>query len=146
MQVFEAAFVASIRKIWAGGMGPSGPFQSLARKLPAAKRTSLSSFLEMSRRELLKGELKNEYLAGQACGLPGCDRVDSMQRCTACGIVAYCCKPHQLAHWKVHKVKCRAVRSSRNGKRRSEWLAETAIKFWRDIQIQITIHKIWHGK
>ena len=45
MHRFEAAFVASIRKIWAGGTGPTGPFQSLVREQSAAQRIPLSSFL-----------------------------------------------------------------------------------------------------
>lgn len=37
---------------------------------------------------------------------PVCKKVGS-QICSACKIVAYCCKKHQKEHWKVHKPQCR---------------------------------------
>lgn len=89
MDRFEAVFVASIHKVWTGDMGPTGPFQIPIKEQAAAQRIPLSSFLETSYRDLLKSELRDEYLAGRVCGLPGCTRVDSLKRCAACGIVAY---------------------------------------------------------
>lgn len=28
-------------------------------------------------------------------------------KCSACKLVAYCCKEHQKQHWKTHKSLCR---------------------------------------
>ena len=36
-----------------------------------------------------------------------------MSRCSGCKAVAYCCKEHQVAHWKEHKPDCKALRKAR---------------------------------
>ena len=44
------------------------------------------------------------------CGNPSCTK-ESTSRCTGCGVVAYCGRECQKAHWKVHKLQCRAAGS-----------------------------------
>ena len=145
---FEVAFVASIHKVSCGGaVGPTGPFESLVREQPTAQRIPLTFFLQMSLDHLFNGkfgEFMDEYRV-RGCGLPSCDRVDSLKRCAACGIVGYCCKDHQRAHWKQHKSKCRAVLITRNNKLHREWVAETAINFWRGPQVQFQMRNILRG-
>jgi ankyrin repeat protein len=52
----------------------------------------------------------------RVCALPTCQarrRADyddkKLKNCAACGKVAYCSKEHQVAHWKDHKVGCKAA-------------------------------------
>ena len=37
-----------------------------------------------------------------------------LQRCTACRSVAYCGRDCQLAHWKQHKRRCKAIKAERS--------------------------------
>lgn len=44
------------------------------------------------------------------CGNPACAK-EGTSRCTGCGVVAYCGRDCQKAHWKAHKPQCRAAGS-----------------------------------
>ena len=38
-----------------------------------------------------------------------CGSSDNLKQCSGCGCVYYCCKDHQRADWKLHKLRCKAM-------------------------------------
>jgi hypothetical protein len=55
------------------------------------------------------GQLKSCALA--CCGAKEA-HVSHFSRCSACKIVVYCCREHQVAHWPTHKAACKAARKA----------------------------------
>ena len=61
-------------------------------------------------------------MGDDACCLPTCaaargDANMTLKRCARCGCAAYCCKEHQVAHWRRHKALC-TVRAAVEAARR----------------------------
>ncbi|KAJ1420502.1 hypothetical protein B484DRAFT_481317 [Ochromonadaceae sp. CCMP2298] len=54
---------------------------------------------------------KQHPTTSQLCSNPGCPE-QSSSRCGRCGGACYCCKEHQVAHWKTHKLVCKASTAS----------------------------------
>ena len=52
----------------------------------------------------------------RSCGLASCGakeaHVDHFKRCSACKMVVYCCREHQLEDWPAHKRECKAARKA----------------------------------
>ena len=46
------------------------------------------------------------------CGRPGCSN-HGAKKCAGCEAIRYCSAECQRAHWKVHKVACRAVQEQK---------------------------------
>ena len=52
--------------------------------------------------------LKERFCEGM-CALGRCMGLNDLKGCSACNAVYYCCKDHQLEHWKGegHKMVCK---------------------------------------
>lgn len=57
-----------------------------------------------------------EAPALRTCALEGCGareiHVAQFKKCAACQAVVYCCREHQVEHWKAHKKACKAARKA----------------------------------
>ncbi|EMD31935.1 hypothetical protein CERSUDRAFT_119267 [Gelatoporia subvermispora B] len=47
-----------------------------------------------------------------ACWAPGCQKMDSLSRCSGCRKAMYCGPEHQSGTWKDHKSECKALQAS----------------------------------
>lgn len=47
------------------------------------------------------------------CASPGCGATHDLRRCAACGVVSYCSRACQTAHWRAHCMECKLPRAER---------------------------------
>jgi hypothetical protein len=63
---------------------------------------TLTFFTPLPRRD---AEPVKASVDARVCGLPGCNE-SAHDRCERCRVIRYCCREHQVRHWKAHKKKC----------------------------------------
>lgn len=42
-----------------------------------------------------------------------CGVTAALRLCSVCGSIAYCCREHQVDHWRTHKTDCKRIQKSK---------------------------------